>query len=103
MTADDRTAPAATLHSELRVDAANPLHEPLDLFDLTDADAITGRAADAMAGATDAVRGLRDAAGSYSNDSQALKREGATDWALFYGTVARELGKVADALGRADR
>ena len=77
----------------------NPLHDPLDLFDLTDADAITERAADAMAGATDATKGLRDAAGSYSNDAQALKREGATDWALFYSTVARELGKVADALG----
>ena len=82
---------------------ANPLHEPLDLFDLTDADAITDRAAAAMAGATDATKGLRDAAGSYSNDAQALKREGATDWALFYSTVARELGKVADALGRTDR
>ena len=81
----------------------NPLHDPLDLFDLADADAITDRAAAAMAGAADATKGLRDAAGSYSNDSQALKREGATDWALFYSTVARELGKVADALGRTDR
>ena len=77
----------------------NPLHDHLDLFDLADAAAITDRAADAMAGATDATRGLRDAATSYARDAQALKREGATDWALFYSTVARELGKVADVLG----
>jgi len=81
----------------------NPLHDPLDLFDLADAAAITDRAAAAMVGATDATKGLRAAATSYARDSQALKREGASDWALFYGTVARELGKVADALGRADR
>ena len=77
---------------------ANPLHDPLDLFDLADADAITERATDAWVGATDAGQALRKAATSYARDAQTLKREGATDWALFYGTVARELGKVADTL-----
>ena len=81
----------------------NPLREPLDLFDLADAAAITERAMAAQTGATDPIPGLRDAATSYARDAQALKREGASDWALFYGTVARELGKVADALGRTDR
>lgn len=79
------------------------LDDPLDLFDLADAAAITDRAAAAMAGATDATRGLREAATSYARDAQALKHEGATDWALFYLTVSRELGKVADTLGKADR
>jgi len=82
---------------------ANPLHAALDLFDLADAAAITDRAAASWVGATDTADALHKAATSYARDSQALKREGATDWALFYSTVARELGKVADALGRTDR
>jgi hypothetical protein len=74
--------------------------DTLDLFALTDADDITARAVDAMTGATDAVRALRDAASSYGTDGRTLKREGRDDWGLFYMTVAIELGKVADALGR---
>ena len=79
---------------------ADDMGEPLDLFALTDADAITTRAVDAMTGATDARAALNAAAQSYGTDARALKREGASDWCLFYQTVAIELGKVADALGR---
>lgn len=67
------------------------------LFDLPDAEGITIRAIAATYG-EDAPAAIRAVSKSYAEDATRLKRMGEDGWAFFYGTVARELDKVADGL-----